>query len=331
VIRGLVSTIIPVFNRPMLLREAVDSVLAQSHRPIEIVIVDDGSTDDTVQVAESLCGEHDFIHLVQQRNAGPGAARNAGLRIARGEYVQFLDSDDVLEPTKLAAQVAALERDPEAGVAYGWTRLRWEDGTLEPRPWKRSGEVIETIFPSMIASRWWDTSNPLYRRTLIDRAGDYLPMRMEEDWEFDCRIGALGVRLAYCPQWMCEVRVQPARLSGSWSAAVLADRATAELAIADHAERAGVARETPELQHLARGLFLLARQCGAAGLTAQSRALTRRSAELTGAKDARIYALVAPIIGWRTAGGFSEWFDRTRAQLRTRSTERRQPLSGRAE
>ena len=93
-IEGLVSTIIPVFNRAAMLREAVGSVLAQSWRPIEIVIVDDGSTDDTPRAAEALRAEHpDIIRVLHRRNQGPGAARQAGLESAAGEFVQFLKTE----------------------------------------------------------------------------------------------------------------------------------------------------------------------------------------------------------------------------------------------
>src|SRR5512143_4106165 len=94
---GLVSTIIPVYNRQALLREAVASVLAQSYRPIEIIVVDDGSTDDTLAVCEELAGHRpDVVRTIRISNGGPGLAREAGRRFARGEFIQYLDSDDLL-------------------------------------------------------------------------------------------------------------------------------------------------------------------------------------------------------------------------------------------
>src|SRR5262245_21086983 len=96
---GLVSTIIPVYNRPALLSEAVTSVLAQTYRPIEIIIVDDGSTDATPEIAQSLASAHPTeIRWLRIINGGPGAAREAGRRCARGAFIQYLDSDDLLHP-----------------------------------------------------------------------------------------------------------------------------------------------------------------------------------------------------------------------------------------
>src|ERR1044071_1274968 len=97
----LVSTIIPVYNRAGMLREAVESVLAQAYRPIEIIVVNDGSTDDTRCVAEALAATNlNEIRVIHQGNVGPGLAREAGRQAARGEFIQYLDSDDLLLPRK---------------------------------------------------------------------------------------------------------------------------------------------------------------------------------------------------------------------------------------
>ena len=99
---GLVSTVIPVHNRAALLQEAVASVLAQTYRPIEVIVVDDGSTDDTPEAARALVAQHaGEVFVVHQPNAGPGMAREAGRRAARGEFIQYLDSDDVLLPVSV--------------------------------------------------------------------------------------------------------------------------------------------------------------------------------------------------------------------------------------
>src|SRR5438552_12119469 len=98
--RGLVSTIIPVYNRAPLLREAVASVLAQTYRPIEVIIVDDGSTDTTGCEAEGLAEAHLEVRVIHRRNGGPGEARETGRLAACGEFIQYVDSDDLLLPRK---------------------------------------------------------------------------------------------------------------------------------------------------------------------------------------------------------------------------------------
>ena len=111
-----VSVIIPTYNRSRYIAEAIRSVQAQTHRDVEIIVADDGSTDDTSQI---MAGFGDSVSYLPLEHRGqPAATRNAGLRAAEGEYVAFLDSDDLFLPGKLALQLAAFEQHPEAGLAY---------------------------------------------------------------------------------------------------------------------------------------------------------------------------------------------------------------------
>lgn len=310
-VAGLVSTIIPVHNRAGLLREAVASVLAQTYRPIEIIIVDDGSTDDTPGVVDSLAAGYPGATMaVHQDNAGPGLAREAGRRKASGEFIQYLDSDDLLLPNKFALQVAGLRASAQCGVAYGYTRFRHADGRVDPRPWKGSGARVETMFPSFLRTRWWDTPTPLYRASVCDAAGPWSDLWLEEDWEYDCRVAALGVELHFCEAYVAEVRDhEQGRLGrgGALDPARMAQRARSHHLIYEHAKRAGVDANVPEMQHFSRELFLLARQCGAAGLPTESRELFQLAKDASGAERARgldftLYRLAADILGWPLAG-----------------------------
>jgi glycosyltransferase involved in cell wall biosynthesis len=106
-VNPLVSVIIPTFNRAGIVTRAIDSVLGQTYRPVEVVVVDDGSTDDTPRVLQAY---GDTIVSVVQNNAGPSAARNRGIRESKGDLIGFLDSDDLWLPTKLERQVDLLQR-----------------------------------------------------------------------------------------------------------------------------------------------------------------------------------------------------------------------------
>lgn len=315
---GLVTTIIPVFNRASMLRDAVASVFAQTYRPIEVIIVDDGSVDGTGDVADALAAAHPEVRVIHQENRGVGPAREAARPLIRGEFVQHLDSDDLLYPRKFELQVAGLRAHPEAGASYGWTRARLPDGTLLPEPTKRTGEPIETLFPAMLESRWWHTVTPLYRSTLLERVGPWRAFINEEDWEFDARVAALGVRLHYVEEWVAEHRHHDApRLSGAGlDPRVLRDRAQAHALILEHAQRAGIGPDTPEMQKYARELFLLARQCGAAGLPEESRMLFELSRvavpDRAGHLQFRAYALAARILGWSLIGRLAVLSDRIR-------------------
>jgi len=313
----LVSVIIPVYNRAAMLREAIASVLSQSYRPIEVIIVNDGSTDDTTGTADELTQMHKEVQVIHTSNKGPGHAREIGRQAARGEFIQYLDSDDLLLDRKLEVQVRGLKLNPDCGVAYGKTRFRYIDGTAAPGAWKGSGAKTATMFPSFLMARWWDTPTPLYRSKVCAQAGAWTDLKLEEDWEYDCRIAALGVRLHYCDMFVAEVRdhqnqrlckgiaLDPTRLS---------ERARAHRLIFSHARRAGIDETSVEMQHFARELFLLSRQCGAAGLEHDSIELFSLSRKAAGASradgiDYTAYRLMARVFGWSSLGKLACYSD----------------------
>ncbi len=321
VVPGLVSVIVPVFNRKGMLLEAIASVESQSYRLVELILVDDGSTDGTGELCDGVAmGNPSFVRVIHQPNGGPGVAREAGRRAARGEFLQYLDSDDLLLPRKLELQVSALSARPDAGVAYGFTSFRSRDGTLADGPWKASGEERETMFPWFLTERWWDTPNPLYRRSVCDAAGPWLPLRQEEDWEYDCRVAAMGTKLVQVKEYVAEVRDHDGDRLSRGSAVEpgrCAARAAAHIAVLGHATRAGIASDDPHMRKYARELFLLSRQCGAAGLAAESSELFRLAREASGAErgrglDFRLYRLAATLVGWRAVGAVACEADRLR-------------------
>lgn len=139
--KPLVSVVIPAYNAAWCIAKAVDSVLAQDFQDREVIVVDDGSTDDTATV---LAGYGDAVRVVRQTNGGLSSARNAGIRAARGEFVAFLDADDWWLPGKLARQTglmrgrpelgftstAARVEDPDGGLVNVWTCAHWEESFL---------------------------------------------------------------------------------------------------------------------------------------------------------------------------------------------------------
>jgi glycosyltransferase involved in cell wall biosynthesis len=318
-VEGLVSTIIAVHNRPLLLREAVTSVLAQTYRPVEIIIVDDGSTDETGREAEALANAHSNIRVIHRENGGPGAARETGRLAARGEFIQYLDSDDLLLPIKFEFQVTGLRECGDCAVSYGKTRFYSYSDHPTDVVWKRTGERISTMFPSFLQSRWWDTSTPLYRREVTDLAGPWTELKNEEDWEYDCRIASKGARLHYCDAFVSDTRITSGyQLSrgGSSDPEKLRDRARAHKLILEHGFAAGISDGSSEMQHFARELFLLARQCGAAGLADEARMLFGLARRASGTKRSRgdflLYGVGARLIGWRAMGSLTCGLDRFR-------------------
>ncbi len=172
------SVVIPCFNYGHHLREAVESVLAQSLRDVEIIVVDDGSTDDSREVAQRLIAQHPEvqIRLISQENCGsPGHTRNVGVAAARAEYVCCLDADDVLDSGYLAACAAALDSNPNAAIAYGDLQCFGDDDTLtRPPAWDTRLELDCNFL----------TVASVFRRRAWEQVGGYDTGVGYEDWDF---------------------------------------------------------------------------------------------------------------------------------------------------
>ncbi len=294
-----------------MLREAVASVLAQSWRPIEIIIVDDGSNDDTVHAAEDLQSQHpEITHVLRQKNAGPGVARQTGLNVAKGEFIQFLDSDDLLLPDKFKLQIQGLRNDIEANIAYGKTYTE-ENGVRLPVSAQHTGEVHRQLFPAMLQEPLWPTLTPLYRHEFIRRIGPWPAKKQLEDWEYDAQSGALNVKLNYIDEFIAETRNHGGvRLCHLWmtDANAMRDRISAYIAVLEHAEKAGVARESNEMQKFARSLFWMARNAGRYGFPKEAQILFQlaRNLSLNPGWDFRLFGIATKLIGWKLSSRLAE-------------------------
>ena len=306
----LVSVIIPVRNRARLLQEAVQSCLAQTHRPIEIIIVDD-STDETTEVARRFAAEHPGeVAMLPQDGRGIGAARNIGLTAARGEFIQFLDSDDLLMPEKFSRQVAGLRAHPDCGISYCGTReyrVLAEPMNVAAR---RSGEMLTHLFPALVRGRVWPSPSPLYRRSTVDAIGPFGHHSIYEDWEFESRAAALGVRLHHCPELLADKR-DAHRVEGRRKGGVplrqARDYAEVVLLIFSAACDAGIAADA--LGGFAPRLLMAGRQCAAAGhVDLARRCLDLAVAHALPPQQSRfvIYRRLSDRFGWRAVGVIAE-------------------------
>jgi glycosyltransferase involved in cell wall biosynthesis len=311
-VANMVSTIVPVFNRPDMLREAVHSVVVQTHRPIEIIIVDDGSTDRTAEVCRELQAQYgDLVRCLHAPHAGTGAARNRGLAAARGEFVQYLDSDDLLLPQKLARQIAELRRHPESGVCYCMAhRPDSRDGR---RISHRTDERFTRILPAFLHRRGWPTLAPLWTRWACDAIGPWAALSVMEDWEYDCRAGVLGIGVVYTPEALCVVRDhadhRASGLSSGYDQRQWADYLTAHESVYAHLQRAD------QLHHLrdvpfAKNLFRSARACAAVGYDAEARRAYDLAVDACHRLPDRLklsgFRVCASVIGWRSAARILE-------------------------
>jgi len=180
----IVSVIIPTYNRSHLLGEAISSVLAQDFRYFELIVVDDGSTDDTQHLLKS----YQNIQVVRQDHYGVSAARNAGIARASGQLLAFLDSDDLWLPKKLSTQVAFFKQHPNALICQ--TEEIWMKNGRRVNPKKRHKKHSGMIFEACLELCLVSPSAVMIERTLLDQVGCFdekLPAC--EDYELWLRIG----------------------------------------------------------------------------------------------------------------------------------------------
>jgi glycosyltransferase involved in cell wall biosynthesis len=194
-VRSLISCIVPVHNGERFLAEAIDSILAQDHDPLEVVVVDDGSTDRSAEIAESY-GEP--VRVVRQEHSRQTATRNRGLRESRGEYIAFLDADDLYRPRKLSTQLRHLRASPETEICLCTAENFWEPGLEDERErYLALGRSKAThTFVAMLA-----------RRSVFDRVGPLDETQRGDQIDWFVRASAAGAQTIVLPDVLVDRRM----------------------------------------------------------------------------------------------------------------------------
>ena len=205
-----VTVIIPTYNRSRFVCEAIDSVLAQNYANLELLVIDDGSTDNTAQVVSAY---GPAVRYLRQANAGAAAARNRGIELATGTLVAFLDSDDLFLDGKLARQVQVFARQPETVFAYSWFSILDEAGrTRLGRRCRLTGCVAEQLLAQCMQGPL-ATPTIMVRRDALRSVGGFdETMHLSEDIDLWCRLARLGP-IALIPEVLVEVRRHGGNLS----------------------------------------------------------------------------------------------------------------------
>jgi len=211
---SLVSVVIPCHNSASFLRQTVHSVFAQTYAPIQLIFVDDGSTDGTPDLIARLAADADAHGLTVECHRGPNrgasAARDTGMVLARGEFIQFLDADDLLRPTALAARVAVLTQTG-ANVAYSdWQRWREDPqgrflaaGTVA----RTLEDVHQDTQIATFTSFWAPPAALLYRRDMVNRIGRWHPgLPVIQDARFLQDAAFHGARFVRVPEVLADYR-----------------------------------------------------------------------------------------------------------------------------
>lgn len=210
---SLVTTIIPAYNAAAYVRETIESALAQTHRDQEVIVVDDGSTDGTWEILQSY---GDAIQAVRQPNGGVGLARNQAARIARGEWLAFLDADDLWLPNKLERQ---LEEAGRTGAALIYTN-RENFGSCETVSTVQSDAVTlhaGDIFEPLLLGNFITLSSVMLSRQAFQAAGGFEEARhlaAVADWDLWCRVAATQTA-AVCREPLTRYRRHPEGMSRS--------------------------------------------------------------------------------------------------------------------
>ncbi len=193
----LASIIIPCYNAERWIREAIDSCLQQTYPAVEVIVVDDGSTDSSLEI---LAQYQDRVHVVRAPHQGGNAARNRGFALSTGEYIQFLDADDYLLPEKVAHQVRFLQ-ETGADVVYGdWKhQFHYPDGSIsssapsEPCPYT---DILE----GLLANWWTAPVSLLFRREVVLRCGGWdESLEAAQDKDFFIGAALCGADIRYQP------------------------------------------------------------------------------------------------------------------------------------
>lgn len=227
----VVSVIVPCYGQARFLRENIASLMRQSLRSWEAIIVDDGSPDDTAQVAASLVAADGRVRYLKKANGGLASARNAGLQIACGEFIQLLDADDGIEPRKLELQSSFLREHGTVDLVFGdacyfddTEPVRRFSNGLATSTQRLGNELRERASSSgpmmlrLLRNNLFPVCAPLLRRGLIDRVGGFNEgLRRLEDWEYWIRCAAQGLQAHYLEvaDTACHIRVHGDSMSSN--------------------------------------------------------------------------------------------------------------------
>lgn len=198
-----VSVLIPAYNAAAYIEQTIESVLVQTWPFLEVIVVDDGSHDDTLVKARRYVGAN--VQVVSQPNAGASAARNHAFSLATGEYIQYLDADDLLHPDKLRAQLQCLHQHPGVQISSSaWTMFYDEpdERTLSPTMlWRDYADPVQWLVDAWENGVWMQPSAWLTHRSLIESAGPWNEqLSLHDDGEFFSRVLLRTQEVVFCPE-----------------------------------------------------------------------------------------------------------------------------------
>lgn len=207
-----VSVIIPVYNVEKYIGETIESVINQTYRNIEIITVNDGSTDGSLSILQEYAGKDSRIHIVDQKNKGLSGARNSGLAAATGEYLCIFDADDIMLPEKIATQVAYLEEYSDIDFVYS-NIIHFIDGEKTERVLSIP-KISKNPYKELLCGNFINPNSILMRKEVYERYGGFdESLRSAEDWDYWLKLAKNGVAFGHQDAFLTRYRVRNTSLS----------------------------------------------------------------------------------------------------------------------
>jgi glycosyltransferase involved in cell wall biosynthesis len=197
---ALVTVIVPVYNGEKYLKEALDTIFAQTHPLVEVVVIDDGSTDGTAEIAANFGSK---VHIIRKQNGGIGAARNIGVEAATGDYIAFLDADDLWTESKLLQQLQLFRKDPALDMVFGEV-AQFFSPDMDPA----SLEKYRSLPPQM---KCQFAGTMLIKRTSFEKVGLFsTTLQVGEYIDWYCRAQELKLKQGVLPELVLKRRIHGA-------------------------------------------------------------------------------------------------------------------------
>lgn len=221
-----VSVITPTYNRAKFLGMAIDSVLGQTYSDLEHIVIDDGSTDDTESIIDRYRGDA-RLRFARQTNSGQAVARNVGLRMARGEFICFLDSDNLWKLDKLERQVRLMDENPKVDIVYGDLDTIDEEGTIDVSA-KQMKRYSGRITKQLLIDNFVSFNTAMTRRRCFDEMGGLNEsVRAGDDYDLWLRFSA-RYEFLYVPEIFAQYRVMRDQISSDKEKRFASNKATIE-------------------------------------------------------------------------------------------------------
>jgi glycosyltransferase involved in cell wall biosynthesis len=293
-----VSVVIPAYNAAPFIERTLDSVLAQGFADLEVIVVDDGSTDDTRDIVSAMDRP---IVLVRGPQRGVSLARNAGIRLSVGEYVAFMDHDDLWEPDKIRRQVEALDAEPRAGLVFTQARMMERGRLTRVFPLiADEAPFLANAYENLVHENYIPMSSVMVRRASLpglDGSGPFDPqLQLAEDWDLWLRI-AQRHSIVYIPEPLTRYVIVPGRATER-----IADLRLEDLAVVQRQIRANPWLASSDAERCKATLYRLNEEAGywllREGRHPEARRALRAAWKLKPASIKPLGFIVASFLGW---------------------------------